>query len=331
MSISLKELAFRAGLSQSTVSQILNRRPNDFSSESTRRRVFALAKKLGYRQSFGHKVLRGDKTHTVAILLGMHRLSLEEHIQELLLLLLDKFESCGYASYLVTLSSVADDNLARVRDLLSRGVDYFILIGSPYGESEVEAEVLRCEKRIVGYNTNLGHNLTHNIAEASRRVLSFFLEQGCSNFKILLSSANSERMQGLFQLFPDRSPEELIEKHFVQLGDFGDIDDIDFFAQVGYEKTKQIMLADRKTQALFYLSDYFALGGVKYLHENGYKIGRDILLAGYNNIHAVRNHILPISSVRHNTEEMARIIVEGASKTNSQTTPVQAKVVLRKL
>lgn len=43
----LKIIAERAGLSQSTVSQILNRKANDFSSEETRQRVFALASELG--------------------------------------------------------------------------------------------------------------------------------------------------------------------------------------------------------------------------------------------------------------------------------------------
>lgn len=54
----LKIIAERAGLSQSTVSQILNRKANDFSSEETRQRVFALASELGYKQNFGHKLLR---------------------------------------------------------------------------------------------------------------------------------------------------------------------------------------------------------------------------------------------------------------------------------
>ena len=74
----LKIIAERAGLSQSTVSQILNRKANDFSSEETRQRVFALASELGYKQNFGHKLLRGDKTRTVGVLLGMHRITLEE-------------------------------------------------------------------------------------------------------------------------------------------------------------------------------------------------------------------------------------------------------------
>ena len=83
MAVTLKMIAERAGLSQSTVSQILNRKANDFSSEKTRQMVFQLANDLGYKQKFGHKLLRGDKTGTVAILLGMNRVALEEQVQAL--------------------------------------------------------------------------------------------------------------------------------------------------------------------------------------------------------------------------------------------------------
>lgn len=142
----LKIIAERAGLSQSTVSQILNRKANDFSSEETRQRVFALASELGYKQNFGHKLLRGDKTRTVGVLLGMHRITLEEHIQAMIIRLLDKLELRGYGAYLVTLSDSEEKNLQTVRDLVSRGVDCFIAIGDPVGGRKLEQEILKNKK-----------------------------------------------------------------------------------------------------------------------------------------------------------------------------------------
>jgi len=329
MSVSLKELASRSGLSPSTVSQILNRRPNDFSSESTRRRVFALAEKLGYRQSFAHKVLRGDKTFTAAILLSMHRISLEEHIQELLLLLLDKLEGRDYASYLITLGSEASANLERVQDLVSRGVDYFIFIGSPVGESGIEAELLDKERNFIGYNSNMRRNLGNDIAGASEGILRYFLRRGCRNFKLLLSNANCTRSQGLFRVFPEQSPESLLRKYFVQLEDMGDHNDIDRFTLEGYCKTRELLRVDPSIQAFFYLSDYFALGGVKYLYEHGYKIGKDILVAGFNNIHAVRNHVFPIISAKHDIEEISNIIIAQTNKSEVLERNVKVKLIIR--
>ena len=117
MATTLKIIAERAGLSQSTVSQILNRKANDFSSEKTRQMVFDIANELGYKQKFGHKLLRGDKTHTVAILLGMHRVGLEEQVQALILQLLDRLENKNYGAYLVTLSDNVSKNLETIKEL----------------------------------------------------------------------------------------------------------------------------------------------------------------------------------------------------------------------
>jgi DNA-binding LacI/PurR family transcriptional regulator len=86
MAVTLKTISERVGISQAAVSMILNRRKNDLSSPETREKVFAIARELNYKQKFGHKILRGDKTHSVAIVYAMHRLLLEEQIQNLVLL-----------------------------------------------------------------------------------------------------------------------------------------------------------------------------------------------------------------------------------------------------
>ncbi len=331
MAGSLKMVAERAGLSPSTVSQILNRRPNDFSSEETRQRVFAIASEIGYKQNFGHKVLRGDKTHTVAILLGMHRLSLEEHIQELIIMLLDKFEQRNYASYLITLGETAAGNMKKVRDLISRGVDGFVAIGAPHGEHELEREILKNGKRIIGFNTDLQRNVYQNTSLASERIMRFFLDEGRTNFKVLLGKdPDFERMRALCRIFPDLPAEAMRERYYVSLGDLGEHNDIDLFSQLGYEKTREVMEKDPSIQALYYLSDYFALGGVKYLFEHGYKVGKDIAVGGFNNINAVRNHVCPISSGKHKLEEISDILVQEVEETGKLNKMIEPETIIRK-
>lgn len=331
MAGTLKIVAERAGLSQSTVSQILNRRPNDFSSEETRQRVFAIASELGYKQNFGHKVLRGDKTHTVAILLGMHRLSLEEHIQELIIMLLDKFEQRNYASYLITLSETAAGNMRKIRDLISRGVDGFVAIGAPHGQHELEKEILKQGKTVIGYNTSMHRNVYQNVSTASEKIMRFFLAEGRANFKVLLGrDPEQERMQALYRVFPDLSHGTAKERYYVSLGDLGEHNDIDLFSRIGYEKTREVMAKDPSIQALYYLNDYFALGGVKYLFEHGYAVGKDVAVGGFNNINAVRNHVFPISSGKHNLEKISDILVGEADKTGHLNKMIEPEPIIRK-
>jgi DNA-binding LacI/PurR family transcriptional regulator len=52
------------------------------------------------------------------------------------------------------------------------------------------------------------------------------------------------------------------------------------------------------------------LGGIRYLYEKNYKIGSDIKLCGFNNIHAVRNNIFPLRTWEIDMEKISSLLVE---------------------
>ena len=184
----LKIISERAGVSQAAVSQILNRRPNDYSSEETKKRVFSIARELGYKQNFGHKLLRGEKTKTVAIILSMQRLILEEQIQRLVLLLLDKFEHGGYVTYLQTVAGSEKENLKMVRELIARGTDHFVWLGNPTGVSSIEEEILSKGRSVIGFNSTFHRNLKNDSLFAIDRTVRKFLADGRMNFRLLLGT-----------------------------------------------------------------------------------------------------------------------------------------------
>ena len=334
MAATLKIIAERAGLAQSTVSQILNRRAHDFSSEEKRQLVFRLAHELGYKQKFGHKLLRGDKTQTVGLLLSTHRSSLEEYMQALILRLLDELEQKGYGSYFVTLSDREENNLRIVRDLFSRGADCFIMLGAPVGYEEIEAEIRNNGRNMIAFNHVSPRRVEEDHSRSCGDILRFFLDEGRTNFRMLLGEPfcfEDERLRSLKRIFPDTSEEELLKRCCVSLGYLGEHDDIDLFARIGYEKTREVMEQDPAVSALFYLSDYFAVGGVKYLTDTGRKVGSDVLVAGFNNIHAVRTHCLPITSAEHALTEIADAMVEEMDRSGDMIRTVYSKAVIRKV
>ena len=334
MAAMLKIIAERAGLSQAAVSQILNRKANDFSSEETRRRVFAIAGELGYKQKFGHKLLRGDKTQTVGILLPMHRIALEEHMQALIIMLLDKLERKGYGSYFVTLAESEEKNLQLIRDLVGRGVDCFIVLGEPVGERKIEQEIVKNGRTVIGYLNSFRRTLTQSITQSCCEILRFFLDEGRTNFRFLLGSPLSpgnERFLSLKQVFSELTDAEIRSRYYVELGRLGEHDDIDLYARIGYEKTRETLEQDPSVSAIFYLSDYFAIGGVRYLLETGRKIGSDVLVAGFNNIHAIRNSFFPISSVEHALPEITDALVEEMTGTGEVNRAIRSRTIIRKV
>ena len=52
--------------------------------------------------------------------------------------------------------------------------------------------------------------------------------------------------------------------------------------------------------------------------------------AGFNNIHAIRTHYLPVISVSHALNEIANALVEEMDKTGELTHPIYPKVIIRK-
>lgn len=338
MAVSLKEVAGRAGLSQSTVSQILNRRPNDFSSEETRKRVFAIARELGYKQNFGYKVLRGDKTHTVAILVSQPRLLDEEHCQVLINKLILLSNKRGFVAYWNMLAKTVAINVETVKELLNRGVEHFIFIGEPFGLNEMVAEITAQNRNWITYGTfsgdNTGRNINSDSIAGTRMVLEYFLENGLADFKMLLPDTRNERARALNEAFPDKTPAALAEKYiFLYHNSIEWIDNIDlarFSAQTAYDATAQLMVEFPQTQAIFYLSDYFALGGVQWLFKHGYKTGKDIVVAGYNNIWAVREHVLPIISVEHDITKIANLLIENLEHREPVSVKVKTRLIVRK-
>ena len=331
MAAILKMIAERAGLSQSTVSQILNRRPNDFSSPKTRERVFQLAHELGYKQKFGHKLLRGDRTHTAALVLGMHRIALEEHMQSLIIRLLDLLEGKGYSAYLVTLGESAGKNLETVNELIGRGADSFIFLGAPSGRAALERAICEQQRTLVGYDAGFSREVRGDSSGSVAEIIRFFLAQGHRNFRFFLGSpVHQERWKGLCEVFPGVSPEELLQKYVVDLGDLGENDDIDTFARIGYRATEAALERDPSIDACFYLSDYFAVGGLRYLLESGRRIGSDVLAAGFNNIHAIRNYPFPVSSAEHDVPLLAQALFEEMTQTGELKRVIPFRTLIRK-
>ncbi len=67
--VTAKDVALRAGVSQSTVSYVINDTPNQSIPESTRQRVLDAVRHLGYRPSAAARALRSGASRTVLIVL----------------------------------------------------------------------------------------------------------------------------------------------------------------------------------------------------------------------------------------------------------------------
>ena len=108
-----------------------------------------------------------------------------------------------------------------------------------------------------------------------------------------------------------------------------DVPDVDTLAEIGYRTTREVFAKDPAVSALFYLSDYYAMGGLAFLTESGRIPGKDVLIGGYNNIHAVRTCLFPVSSAEHPTAKHAEALLEGLKQNGPFSQTLYAEAIIR--
>ena len=123
----LKDVAALAGVSVSTVSDILNRSKNSWASQLTRDRVFAAAKTLGYRPNRTARSLRYGRSGIIGVISNSHFLN-------------RRFSGIDKAAYEANYATVTSFNAGRteiedqlILNYLDLGVDGLIVYSSDHG------------------------------------------------------------------------------------------------------------------------------------------------------------------------------------------------------
>lgn len=328
----LKDVAKKAGVSVSAVSQILNSREVNFCSEEKKALVQKVARDLNYQVNFGYRVMTGMKTMTVGILFSLERIKNEEHIIRLTMGLSSKFEDNGFSVYMATLNEDHKYNYNKVLDLVNRGCSSFILIGSPFGMTEIEDYFESHDINYIGYDAKeLKRNIFVDPTVAIEKFIQKFISEGRCNFKLILPMAlqGYGRMPGLFKVFPEADHAELIEKYCFPIPLIKPDSSIKDVYALGVEHTQKLMELDGAVNGIIYLSDYLALGGAKYLLENNYKIGEDIALCGYNNTYAVNLFPYPISTADHDIPNLCSELIKALDSSDPLKYSCKPKVIFK--
>jgi DNA-binding LacI/PurR family transcriptional regulator len=316
MRVSLKMIAAECGCSVATVSQVLNGKNANFSSERTKKKIRETASKLGYFPNYGVKMMRGEKINTVAVLISMRHAATEEYIRKQVLELLGELESRGYASYFTSLSSDASENIKKIKDYLSRGVESFIILNSPVEYKELEKFILGAGKNLVSTSTCFNRYVKVDMASGVKELCKYFYDIVGDKFRFMCFENIMFSDRTVF--FPDYFPKlshEKIRKLYLRacpqfefrLESYGDS-----AFKSGYQGAKKMFETEPEVQAVMCQNDAIALGVAAYIVKTGRIIGKDVHLGGVNNDEAIKRYPFPISSVDHDSLQHSKILVNSA-------------------
>lgn len=154
--VTMKDVAKRAGVSQPTVSFVLNDRRDVSVAASTRSRVLKAAKELNFRPNRAAQTLRSNRPYTVGVIAD-HVVS-EPYAGQIILGVQQVAQQAGYVTFLVETSDTQDAGQAAIDSLIAQGVAG--LIYAAPGPRPVHAAKSRWEGRTVFVNC-LPANVDH--------------------------------------------------------------------------------------------------------------------------------------------------------------------------
>ena len=299
--VTLKEIAEQLNLSPSTVSAILNNKPNCFASKKTKRKVIETAMKLGYRPNFVAKSLRKQKTYTIGFIAPLLSTGITLSDIEILETL------CWEKGYQL-LIGYSKTNPEREEKILEefyyRRVDGIILI--PTGlksENKVLKNLVEVEFPIVtitkaeGVNTSFvstdyqkgGYIATEYLIKMGHRRIGFF---GAP----LDFYSVRERFYGYKKALNDYGIKIKEDRIFILQED----KNFDIAYGVGKEIIKQGL------DGIFAGNDTLALILIKVAMDNELKIPDDISIVGFDDSEIAKFSPVPLTTVRQPVEKITR-------------------------
>jgi len=330
-SVTLHDVAREAGVSLATASRSLNgsdRKVND----AYRERVLAAAARLDYRPNLSAQAVARGSTTAVALVVSDIA---DPYFSSIASGVMRGAEEAGLIVTMSVTGRDTDRELALVRALRGQRPRVIILAGSRYGDgthTELATELEGFERgggRVVlisqhemPFDTVLIDN-----RGGARRLAEALVEQGYRRFAALVGNRALLTVRDRLAGFT-----EGLAAHGLELVD--DRVTVDEFTRDGgYRATRALI--ERGVDDLdliFAVNDVMAIGALSALRDAGLEPGRDVAVAGFDDIPTVRDVTPALTTVRVPLIDAGRAALEVALRpreNGEHTIEVGAEVVLR--
>jgi DNA-binding LacI/PurR family transcriptional regulator len=294
---SLKELATHLGLSQTTVSRVINNSGNTHRiSAATQKRVLDAAAEMNYKASPLARGLRSRRSQTIGVMVpeisGGYSAAVLSGIEDVLLI-------SGFFYFVV--SHHHREELLRDYPalLLSRAVEGIIAV-----DSALDVELAVPIVAVSGHlrtpsilNIELDHNLAaryalEHLQRLGHRRIAFIKGQS-------FSSDTEIRWQAIVKVAAELSIP--IDPHLV-IALEGD----DPTPEPGRVATHKLLAAGMPFTAIFAFNDLSAMGAIVALREAGIDVPGQVSVLGFDDVVGAATNNPPLTTVRQPLQEMGR-------------------------
>src|SRR6266496_863268 len=298
---SLKELADHLGLAPATVSLVMNGSPVAKTiSKDTKARIFAAAKKLGYRPNFLARCLRAKRSFTIGVMTPEVS---EGYNATVLSGIEDHLLQEGYF-YFVASHRFQPDLIEEYPDLfIYRSVDGLIVLNAPWQrELPVPVVTLSCHHQVKGVTSIvLDHRLATELA------LKHLWELGHKDIAVIKGQTftpDSEVRWNMISQVAKEAGRPISPELVVRIEDNLASPDL------GYHVTQRLIASGRQFTALFAFNDIAAIGAIRAIHERGWRVPEDVSVIGFDDIDSAAYQNPGLTTIRQPLREMGRMAAQ---------------------
>lgn len=331
MSVTLKDIAHRAGVSISTVSRVINDDKERPVNQETKDRIWNLVEEMGYNKKKSKRVQRMRTTKKIGYILNDTPHIFDHPFFSLVLAGIE--EEIREQGYMVGFSYMQKDlkNKAILHSILKEEEAAGLIVIAEYLREDMYKELKRRYSHIV-FIDNRSREIEEDVIyiereEAAYHAVTYLLSLGHKRIAFiggaLLGSTRTtlegeDRFEGYRRALEERGL--LLEPHLIKNACW----DMD----LGFQKMKEILREENLPTALFGASDLMSIGAMRAIQEEGLEIPRHISLVSYDNIKMAAYTNPPLTTVHIPKKEIGKVAVQTLMNKINKGESLPLKIVL---
>ncbi len=280
--VTLKEVAARAGVSYQTVSKVLNRKTQV--SKETEARIFQTAEELGYRPNQIARNMRAQRSFMIGY--SWERTSPDQinHIlDQFLTSMMEAAQSAGY--YVLPFPyRYGDAHVEDYREMINTGrVDGFILSSINYNDPRVSYLIERQFPFVAFGKSNPELDFTYvdvDGADGIRQAVEYLVDHNHRRIAVIgwpeESRVGNERLNGYQEAM--RAAKLSVQPGWIQRGE-----GVYEFGRQACQNLLDMEDSCRPT-AILALNDTMAIGAMHAAREYNLKVGKDLAIIGFDDV-----------------------------------------------
>ena len=297
----LKDLAQYLGLAPATVSLVMNDSPVAATiSKDTKDRIFAAARKLGYRPNFLARCLRAKRSFTIGVMIPEVS---EGYNATVLSGIEDHLLQEGYF-YFVASHRFQPDLIEEYPELfLYRSVDGLIVLNAPWTRVlDIPVATISMHHQVKGTTSIV---LDHR--RAAELALRHLVDLGHRKIAFIKGQSFTPDTEVRWKAIVELAGElgiTISPKLVVQMEENLPT------SELGYRLTHKLLASGTRFTALFAFNDISAIGAIRALHESGIRVPDQVSVVGFDDIQSAAYQHPGLTTVRQPLREMGRLAAE---------------------